>query len=94
MDKYILTIKENTLTPFKTIDLSDKDYINYMDSCAVDYAQGLTYEGFNIYIEYTRNCEYHFKSNLMEYETVDKAKKSLESYFKDYITVNIIKQPF
>jgi hypothetical protein len=94
MSKYILTIKENTLSAFKTIDLTDKEYIDYMESCAVDYAQGLTYDGVNIHIEYTTDHNYDFKSDPLPYETVIKAKNSLESYFKDYITINIVKQPF
>jgi hypothetical protein len=94
MDKYILTIKENTLSAFNTIDLSDKDYIEFMASCAVNYAQGLTYDGVNIHIEYTTDYEYDFKSDPLPYETVYKAKSILDSHFKDYVTVNIIKQPF
>lgn len=91
MEKYLLTIKENTLEAYK--HLSDKEYVEFMESAAVNYAQGLTYDGVNIHIEMSLEYNYDFISEPTTYENVKKAKESLEAYFKDYITVSIIKQP-
>jgi hypothetical protein len=90
--KYLLTIREKTLETYK--DLSDKEYILLMESMAVNYAEGLIHEGINLHIEVSYDYYIDFISDPATYETVKKAQESLETYFKEYITVNIIEQPF
>jgi hypothetical protein len=91
MEKYLLTIKENTLETYK--HLTDKEYMDVMEDMAINYAEGLSYENINLHIEVSYDNHIDFISESTTYETVKKAKETLESYFKDYITVSIIKQP-
>jgi len=92
MTKYLLTIKENTLETYKS--LNDKEYIAFMEDMAINYAEGLSYEGINLHIEVSYDNYIDFTSEPATYETIIKAKETLEAYFSDYITINIIKQPF
>jgi hypothetical protein len=91
MEKYLLTIKENTLETYK--HLTDKEYMDVMEDMAINYAEGLSYENINLHIQVSYDNHIDFISESTTYETVKKAKETLESYFKDYITVSIIKQP-
>jgi hypothetical protein len=92
MEKYLLTIKENTLETYK--HLTDKEYMDVMEDMAINYAEGLSYENINLHIEVSYDNHIDFISESTTYETVKKAKEILEAYFKNYITVSIIKQPF